>query len=107
MSWKSKLVVLAAAGSIIAGASAATADEVQIVHDKPFWSEALQAVTAAGTEAIGNEFVEAAYGNAEQYKAFIQSSVAAGVHLRLDLYGRGCVGPCSTLLLVVVRIVTG
>jgi multiple sugar transport system substrate-binding protein len=78
MNWKKHLVGLAAAGSMMAGASAAVADEVQMVHDKPFWSDALTVVTAAGSEAMGIEFVEAAYGNAEQYKAFIQSSVAGG-----------------------------
>ena len=78
MSWKSHLGALATAGFVLAGVSAANADEVQIVHDKGFWSEALQKVTDAGTEATGNKFVEAAYANPEQYKAFIQSSVASG-----------------------------
>ena len=78
MSWKSRLLVLAAAGSLVAGINAATAGEVQIVHDKGFWSEALQQVADAATEKTGNPFVEAAYANPEQYKAFIQSSVASG-----------------------------
>ncbi|MHA1158853.1 MAG: ABC transporter substrate-binding protein, partial [Alphaproteobacteria bacterium] len=78
MSWKSHLIALAAAGAIVTGASVAGADEVQIVHDKGFWSEALQKVADASTEATGNKFVEAAYANPEQYKAFIQSSVASG-----------------------------
>ena len=78
MSWKSKLTTLAAAGAMISGS--ALADEVQLVHDKGFWSDSLQKVTEAGTEATGNPFVEAAYANPEQYKAFIQTSVAQRRH---------------------------
>ncbi|MCP4383729.1 MAG: extracellular solute-binding protein [Hyphomicrobiales bacterium] len=78
MSRKLRLTGLAAAGAMMLGIGAAVADDVQIVHDKGFWSEALQKVADAATEATGNKFVEAAYANPEQYKAFIQSSVASG-----------------------------
>ena len=78
MSRISRLIGLAAAGSMMLGIGAAAADDVQIVHDKGFWSEALQKVADAATEATGNKMVEAAYANPEQYKAFIQSSVASG-----------------------------
>lgn len=59
-------------------AAPAVADEVQLMHDKGFWSEALQKVGDAAGEDAGVKIVETAYAQAEQYKAFIQSSVAGG-----------------------------
>ncbi len=49
-----------------------------MVHDKGFWSEQLQAVGDAAQEATGVRIVETPYATAEQYKAFIQSSIASG-----------------------------
>lgn len=54
------------------------ADDVQLMHDKGFWSEALQKVGDAAGENAGVRIIETAYAQAEQYKAFIQSSVAGG-----------------------------
>lgn len=62
--------------SMIAGV--ATADDVQLYHDKGFWSEQLQAVGDASAEATGVRIVENPYATAEQYKAFIQASIASG-----------------------------
>ncbi len=78
MRWKSGLLGLAAVGALAAGTVAAMADEVNLVHDKGFWSEALQKVGDAAGEATGTRIVESAYAAPEQYKAFIQSSVASG-----------------------------
>lgn len=78
MRWKSGLIGLAAVGALAAGTAAATADDVNLVHDKGFWSDALQKVGDAAGEATGNRIVESAYAAPEQYKAFIQSSVASG-----------------------------
>lgn len=55
---------------------AATAD-VELLHEKGFWSEFLQKVGDAAEEKTGNRIVEVAYANPEQYKAFIQSSAAS------------------------------
>ena len=75
MRWKPGLLALVAAGLISAGATAA---DVQLVHDKGFWSAALQEVGDAAGEATGVQIVETASAQPEQYKAFIQSSVASG-----------------------------
>ena len=63
--------------ALLAGMTAA-AQEVELVHDKGFWSEQLQAVGDASEAATGVRIVENAYGNPEQYKAFIQASIAGG-----------------------------
>ncbi len=67
----------AVAGSVLAGA-AAMADEVQLFHDKGFWSQQLQTVGKASEAATGVLIKETPYATAEQYKAFIQASVASG-----------------------------
>jgi multiple sugar transport system substrate-binding protein len=69
--------VLAAALSLSAS-GAAIAEDVDLMHDKGFWSEALQKTGDAANEKIGIRIVENAYAQPEQYKAFIQSSVASG-----------------------------
>jgi len=56
----------------------AMAQEVQLFHDKGFWSEQLQSVGDAASDAIGVSIQETPYANAEQYKAFIQASIASG-----------------------------
>ena len=58
-------------------ASGAMAD-VELVHDKGFWSEFLQTLGDKSEELTGNRIVEVAYANPEQYKAFIQTSAASG-----------------------------
>jgi ABC-type glycerol-3-phosphate transport system substrate-binding protein len=60
------------------GAVPAVAQEVQLFHDKGFWSPQLQAVGDAAQEATGVRIVETPYANAEQYKAFVQASIASG-----------------------------
>ena len=75
MSFRSRFLALAAALSLaVGGASGALADDVELFHDKGFWSEALQQVG----EVTGNRIVQVAYANPEQYKAFIQSAIASG-----------------------------
>ena len=52
--------------------------DVILNHDKNFWSPQLQAVgDLCGTET-GVKIVEQAYSPPDQYKAFIQSSIASG-----------------------------
>ena len=77
MNVKANLVALAAAGVLTSG-SAAVATDVQLFHDKGFWSEPLQQVGDVAGEMTGNRIVQVAYANPEQYKAFIQSSIAGG-----------------------------
>ena len=78
MGWKYQLMGIAAVGVLATSASHANAEDVELFHDKGFWSEALQQVGDAASEAIGIRIVESAYSAPEQYKAFIQSSVASG-----------------------------
>lgn len=78
MSLKSNLLVLAAAGSLVSAVTSALAADVQLFHDKGFWSEPLQQVGDAAGESIGTKIVQNAYATPEQYKAFIQSSIAGG-----------------------------
>lgn len=69
------------AGVAIAGllaAAGARAQEVQLFHDKGFWSQQLAAVGEAAKADVGVGIEEVPYANAEQYKAFIQSSIASG-----------------------------
>ncbi len=74
MSWKARSLAIAAA-TVISGA--AMAQDVQLFHDKGFWSEALQTVGDAAGES-GTKIEEVAYATPEQYKAFIQSAIAGG-----------------------------
>ena len=60
----------------VMAASTAFAD-VELVHDKGFWSNALQLFGDTSEADTGNRIIEAAYANPEQYKAFIQTSVAS------------------------------
>jgi ABC-type glycerol-3-phosphate transport system substrate-binding protein len=59
-------------------AAPAMAQEVQLFHDKGFWSTQMQAVGAASEAATGVKIVETPYANAEQYKAFVQAAIASG-----------------------------
>lgn len=72
-----KILIGAAVGAVLA-ATSAVAGEVQLFHDKGFWSEQLQKVGAGSEAATGVKIVETPYATAEQYKAFIQASVASG-----------------------------
>lgn len=76
MKLKGKL--LGTAVGVMLAAAPALAQEVQLFHDKGFWSEQLQAVGDASGEATGVTIVETPYANAEQYKAFVQASIASG-----------------------------
>lgn len=76
MSIKGKLFG-ALVGSMLA-ATPAIAEEVQLFHDKGFWSEQLQVVGDASEAATGIRIKETPYASAEQYKAFIQASIASG-----------------------------
>ncbi len=72
----SRRMSTALAAVLVAGA--VQAQEVQLFHDKGFWSEQMQAVGAASLAATGVSIKETPYANAEQYKAFIQASIASG-----------------------------
>ncbi len=52
--------------------------EVELFHDKGFWSAQLQAVGDACAQSAGVKIVERPYANAEQYKAFVQAAIAGG-----------------------------
>ena len=71
------------AGAILAaglagGVAASAADSVELYHDKNFWSDQLQAVGDLAGQKTGVRIVQHAYSPPEQYKAFIQSSIASG-----------------------------
>jgi ABC-type glycerol-3-phosphate transport system substrate-binding protein len=66
------------AGTVTLGAGTSMAGDVELFHDKGFWSEALQQVGDVAGELTGNRIIESAYAAPEQYKAFIQSSAASG-----------------------------
>lgn len=72
---KRTLAVAATAIGICSGSAMA---DVELVHDKGFWSEFLQDLGDKSEELTGNRIVEVAYANPEQYKAFIQTSAASG-----------------------------
>lgn len=70
--------LLGTALATVLSAVPAVAQEVQLFHDKGFWSPQLQAVGDAAAEATGVRIVETPYANPEQYKAFVQASIASG-----------------------------
>jgi multiple sugar transport system substrate-binding protein len=72
-----RLLTLGAA-LLLTAAPALAQSEVELFHDKGFWSTQLQAVGDACTQSAGVKIVERPYANAEQYKAFIQASIAGG-----------------------------
>ena len=71
-------------GGAIAGAALAVcagtafAADVPLFHDKGFWSKQFQDVGDAAKEKTGVRIVQNSYAPPEQYKAFIQSSIASG-----------------------------
>ena len=75
MTWRTNLLAMVPIALLTGGA---VAGEVELFHDKGFWSEALQKVGDVAGEKSGTRIVESAYSAPEQYKAFIQSSVASG-----------------------------
>lgn len=95
------------AGALAVAAAPALAQEVELFHDKGFWSTQLQAVGAAAQEAAGVAIVERPYANAEQYKAFIQAAIASGETPHMftwwtgstfeELVGTGQVAPLTDL----------
>jgi multiple sugar transport system substrate-binding protein len=72
-----RLLTLGAA-LLLTAAPALAQSEVELFHDKGFWSTQLQAVGDACAQDSGVKIVERPYANAEQYKAFIQASIAGG-----------------------------
>lgn len=75
---KIKGKLLGSVVGIMLAAAPAFAEEVQLFHDKGFWSEQLQSVGDAAAETAGVTITETPYANAEQYKAFVQASIASG-----------------------------
>lgn len=78
MNLRSSIAVAAIATGLSGGVASAQSPEVQLFHDKGFWSEQLQVVGDAAAETAGVRIEEVATATAEQYKAFIQSSIAGG-----------------------------
>jgi len=76
MTWRSTVLAMVPMALLTGGA--VNAGEVELFHDKGFWSEALQKVGDVAGEKTDTRIVESAYSAPEQYKAFIQSSVASG-----------------------------
>lgn len=76
MKMRVKAAVAAIAVAMAAGPAAA--QEVQLFHDKGFWSQQLEAVGDASEAETGVRIAETPYSTAEQYKAFVQSSIASG-----------------------------
>ncbi len=71
-----KLLKLGAA-LLLTATPAVAQSEVELFHDKGFWSTQLQAVGDACAASAGVKIVERPYANAEQYKAFIQAGIAS------------------------------
>lgn len=65
------------AALLLTAAPAFAQSEVELFHDKGFWSTQLQAVGDACAASAGVKIVERPYANAEQYKAFIQAGIAS------------------------------
>jgi ABC-type glycerol-3-phosphate transport system substrate-binding protein len=71
--------MLATAVGVLSLASAtARAADVKLYHDKGFWAAQLEQVGKAAEAKTGVKIVETPYSSPEQYKAFIQSSIAGG-----------------------------
>lgn len=66
------------AASLTLGAGAALADDVALFSDKGIWTEQLNEYSDAARDAIGIGLDHNAYPAADQYIAFIQSSLASG-----------------------------
>ena len=77
MNFRVKLLSIAVVGLFSANIVGANAGDVTLVHDKAFWSEALQKVGDAATKATGVPLKQTPYSPPEQYKAYMQSSIAA------------------------------
>ena len=73
-----KWLKAAVLGGMLASAAPAFADDVPLYHDKGFWAQQFQAVGDAAKEKTGVRIVQTSYAPPEQYKAFIQSSIASG-----------------------------
>jgi multiple sugar transport system substrate-binding protein len=71
-------VLLVAAAVTATGVGSAYAGDVILNHDKNFWSPQLQAVGDLCGTKTGVKIVQQAYSPPDQYKAFIQSSIASG-----------------------------
>src|SRR5690242_5013791 len=69
---------IVAASMLALSVGAALAADVTLNHDKNFWSKQLQAVGDLCGQQTGVRMVEQAYSPPDQYKAFIQSSIASG-----------------------------
>jgi multiple sugar transport system substrate-binding protein len=71
-------VKAAVGGSLLLAAAPALADDVALYHDKGFWSQQLQQVGDAAKAKTGVRIVQTPHAPPEQYKAFVQSSIASG-----------------------------
>lgn len=71
----SKILSLATGAALLA--STAVAD-VELLHDKGFWADAMQVMGDVAGERTGNRIIQTPYANPEQYKAFIQTSASSG-----------------------------
>ena len=69
---------LMATAAVVLAPAIANAQSVPLYHDKGFWAEQLKAVGAAAKAKTGVEIVQTPYATPEQYKAFVQSSIASG-----------------------------
>jgi multiple sugar transport system substrate-binding protein len=68
----------AVVGAVIALSAPVRANDVPLYHDKGFWAQQFQAVGDVAKEKTGVRIVQTSYAPPEQYKAFIQSSIASG-----------------------------
>ena len=73
-----KFVTATAAAAWLTAGVSARADEVKLYNDKGFWTAQLQQVGDAAEKKVGVKIVPSPYSSPEQYKAFIQSSIAGG-----------------------------
>lgn len=74
-----KWITATLAGATLAlGLGAARAGDVPLFHDKGFWSKQFQEVGDAAGQKTGVRIVQNSYAPPEQYKAFVQSSIASG-----------------------------
>jgi len=69
--------LLSAATGLALMTTGALAD-VELLHDKGFWADAMQEVGDAAGESTGNRIIQTPYATPEQYKAFIQTSATSG-----------------------------
>ncbi len=72
------LHTIGAAALLAMTVSASQAGEVVLNNDKNFWTDQLQAVGDLCASEMGVKIIPQAYSPPDQYKSFIQSSIASG-----------------------------